>query len=1051
MSTTTFQIYNASAGSGKTFTLVREYLKLLLASDYPDTYKQILAITFTNKAVNEMKERVINSLREMASENILSSPTDMFDQLREELNIDAPTLHLRAKKVLKRILHNYAFFDIATIDKFNHRLLRAFAHDLHLPVNFEVAIDTVSLLNEAVDRLVYKAGEDELLTRILVDFALEKADDDKSWDISLDLKKIAKLLLEENHYEHIREMENKNLADLKDLASLLKKQIREEEKQLAGNAGTFFTIMETNGLVPEDFTRNSIPNFFRKAEDNALKSIDFQKKKWQEEILSAPLYTKATEKKNPEKTSIIDQLQPEIASLFENTRTLFFHTQFLRNFRSKLIPLSLLNAINQELNYIKESENLMPISEFNRILAGVIKDQPAPFIYERLGEKYRHYFIDEFQDTSEMQWKNLQPLIGNALEGESITGKRGTLLLVGDAKQAIYRWRGGKAEQFIKLYNEEETPFQVKPKVEPLPVNYRSFDEVIRFNNRFFRHTAAHLSFPEYRDLYENKSHQEVNSKKGGLVNISFLDKESQDIRKEYCEITLQKITTLKQQGYALNDICILTRKKDQGALLAGHLQENSIPVISSESLLLKNHPKIRFLIHLMHYFLQPENREIRLLLLIFLAEKENVEDKHHYLCSGLKDMYPVWNAGNFSPDIFLQRSLYDAIQYAISSFNLNDPSDAYLQYFLDIVLEQVNRHHAGPAEFLSHWEKKKDTLGIVAPEGIDAIQIMTIHKSKGLQFPVVIFPFAETNIYEDRDPLVWFPVNKDTFGIPYALISKNKDLEHLGEYGAEMVAEYDAKLELDSFNILYVALTRAIEQLHIIGKTDTDKSGKENTRSFSGLFIHFLKAEGYWEDGKAIYNFPSGEDPGRLQKHTPALSLPETPYIPYVSNISERQKFRIITRSGSLWSAGLDKAIETGNIYHSLLARIRYTTDVENVVREAVTSGTIPPAEETKFLEQLQTVTTHQQIGKYFTPVYTIFNEKDIFTVRGETLRPDRIAIDEKGNATILDYKTGSYDKKHEQQLQQYQDILAEMGYTVTEAFLVFIDDEIRIYSVQG
>src|SRR5690606_25535576 len=170
----------------------------------------------------------------------------------------------------------------------------------------------------------------------------------------------------------------------------------------------------------------------------ALKSTDFQKKKWQEEIRSAPLYTKATEKKNPEKTGIIDQLQPQIASLFENTRTLFFHTQFLRNFRGKLIPLSLLNAINQELNHIKETENLMPISEFNRILAGVIRDQPAPFIYERLGEKYRHYFIDEFQDTSEMQWKNLQPLIGNALEGESVAGKKGTLLLVGDAKQAIY-------------------------------------------------------------------------------------------------------------------------------------------------------------------------------------------------------------------------------------------------------------------------------------------------------------------------------------------------------------------------------------------------------------------------------------------------------------------------------------------------------------------------------------------------------------------------------------------------------------------------------------
>ncbi|MBC9794471.1 UvrD-helicase domain-containing protein [Sinomicrobium weinanense] len=1045
---TTFQIYNASAGSGKTFTLVREYLKLLLASDHSDTFKQVLAITFTNKAVNEMKERVVSGLREIADENILSSPSDMFLQLREELGTDDNTLHLRAKKVLKRILHNYAFFDISTIDKFNHRLLRTFAHDLQLPVNFEVAIDTVSLLNEAVDRLIYQAGEDKLLTRVLVDFALEKADEDKSWDISLDLKKIARLLLQENHYEHIREIENKTLADLKALSALLKKQIQEVDERLAGNAGTFSTLMDINKLEAADFTRRTIPNFFLKAQDNSFKSTDFQNKKWQEDIRTATLYTKATEKSHPEKASIIDGLQPQIADLFEDTATLFFHGQFLRNFRSKLIPLSLLNAINQELNHIKETENLMPISEFNRILAQAITDQPAPFIYERLGEKYRHYFIDEFQDTSEMQWKNLQPLIGNALEGESLTGKKGSLLLVGDAKQAIYRWRGGKAEQFIALYNRDSLPFQVEPSVEPLPVNYRSYDEIIRFNNRFFRDIAEHLTLPEYKDLYLNKSHQEANSKKGGLVNISFVDKESEDIREAYCNATLRKIETLRQQGHALGDICILTRKKDQGALLAGYLQENDIPVISSESLLLKNHPKVSFLINLMHYFLQPENREVRLQLLAFLAEKENREDKHGYFSAGLRDMCPVWESHCFSPEIFLRRSLYDGIQYAIACFGLNAPSDAYLQYFLDEVLEQVNRNHTGPGEFLDYWEKKKDTLGIVAPEGIDAVQIMTIHKSKGLQFPVVIFPFAETNIYEDRDPLLWFPVNADTFGIPYALISKNKDLVHLNKQGENMVAEYDAKLELDSFNILYVALTRAVEQLHIIAKTDMDKNGKENTKTFSGLFIRFLKDNGYWEEGKTSYNFPADAtiSPASGKQQS---GLPDTLYIPYVSNITEKQKFRIITRSGALWSAGLDEAIETGNVYHSLLSRIVHADDLENVIREAIAHGTIPSEKKKEFRERLLAVTTHPQIGKYYTTAYTIYNEKDIFTAQGEALRPDRVAIDEKGTATILDYKTGSYDKKYERQLQQYQDVLTQMGYMVREAYLVFIDREIRIFTV--
>lgn len=993
-----------------------------------------------------MKERVVNSLREMADEHILSAPSDMFLQLREELHTDDHTLHTRAKKVLKRILHNYAFFDISTIDKFNHRLLRTFAHDLHLPVNFEVAIDTVSLLNEAVDRVIYRAGEDKLLTRVLVDFALEKADDDKSWDISLDLKKIARLLLEENHYEHIREIENKTLADLKALSETLKKLTRDTDKQLAKNADTFFSLINNHELEATDFNRGSVPNFFLKAGDNSFKSPDFQNKKWQEEIRTAKLYTKTTEKNSPEKADTLDRLQPQIATLFEDTATLFFRGQFLRNFRSKLIPLSLLNAVNQQLNHIKESENLMLISEFNRILAQAITDQPAPFIYERLGEKYRHYFIDEFQDTSEMQWKNLRPLIGNALEGESLSGKRGSLMLVGDAKQAIYRWRGGKAEQFIKLYNEEDTPFQVKPVIQPLPVNYRSYDEIIRFNNRFFKHIAGHLSLPEYRDLYLNRSYQEPNPKKGGQVNITFVDKNSDDIREAYCRTTFRTIETLQQQGYSLKDICILTRKKDQGAVLAGYLQENDIPVISSESLLLKNHPKVNFLIHLMHYFLQPDNRETCLQLLSFLAGKAHTEDQHTYISSGLTDMAPVWKSCGFSPETFLQLSLFDSIQYAIACFDLNDPSDAYLQYFLDEILEQANRNHAGPAEFLDHWEKKKDTLGIVAPEGINAVRLMTIHKSKGLQFRAVIFPFAETNIYDDRDPLLWFPVERDAFGIPYALVSKNKDLERLNEEGRNMVADYDAKLELDSFNILYVALTRAVEQLHIIGKNDINKNGQENTKTFSGLLIHFLKSGAYWEEGKAVYCFPDMENVQPLSEKQQKTDEPEPLYIPYVSNIAEKQKFRIITRSGAIWGAGLDKAIETGNVYHTLLSRVSYTSDVENVISEAVAQGLIPSEKQEEFTERIAAITTHPQIGKYYTLAYTIHNEKDIFTAQGETLRPDRIAIDREGTAVILDYKTGNPDKKHEHQLRQYKDVLVQMGHAVSHGYLVFIDRDIRV-----
>ncbi|WP_461533106.1 UvrD-helicase domain-containing protein [Sinomicrobium sp.] len=1049
MTSTAFKIYNASAGAGKTFTLVKEYLILLLATDSPDTYRQILAITFTNKAVNEMKERVIDSLKEMASEDILSQPSDMFNQLCSALNTDPETLHRRAYRVLRRILHNYAFFDISTIDKFNHRLLRTFAHDLQLPVNFEVALDTDTLLNEAVDQLVYQAGNNALLTEMLVNYALEKTDDDKSWDISIDLKKIAKLLLEENHHKHIRQIESKSLSDLKQLSAQLKQQIDQVEKQLSENAESFFTLLRENGIEAGDFNRKYVPNFFEKVLKNTLKGTDINGQKWQENIASNALYTKTLEKKNPDKARLLDELQPQIVTLFHIASKLFFTKRFLENFRQKLLPLSLLSAINQELTAIKNSENLMLISEFNSILAQAISNQPAPYIYERLGEKYRHYFIDEFQDTSEMQWNNLLPLIANTLEGENLTGKRGSLMLVGDAKQAIYRWRGGKAEQFIELYNGTTTPFQVTPTVQSLPVNYRSYDRIIHFNNSFFQYVSGILSQDEYRDLYENKSCQQPNSKKGGTVSISFIDKDSDDINEAYCRETLQKIRELKNAGYGLSAICILTRKKKQGTALATYLQENDIPVISSESLLLKNHPKVEFLIHLLQYLQQSDNKEVLLQLAEFLAEQKAVDDKHSYFSSLLKNPINTWKEHDFSPEIFRQRPLYDAIQYAISSFELNDPSDAYLQSFLDEVLNQVNRNHSSVSEFLEYWEKHKDKLAINAPEGAEAVQIMTIHKSKGLQFPVVLFPFADTNIYDDREPLLWFPLDHQDFGIPYALVAKNKELAAYSNSAAAMVDHYNAMLELDSVNLLYVALTRAVEQLHIIGKTDIGTDGKEKLTSFSGLLIGYLRSEGLWEDDKFTYLLTPGDTPYQpWGKSYKASDKTET--IRYTSNITAQSRFRIITRSGSLWDKGHHEAIERGNLFHALLSKVKYAGDIEDSLAQIIADGSIPASEKETVLNRLNAIVTHPDIAAYFNLPYIIYNERDIFTAKGELLRPDRIAVNpEDRTAVVLDYKTGSPDDKYKQQLSQYMEIVGEMGYRVTAGFIVFINDSPSVYRI--
>lgn len=1036
-----FQIYNASAGSGKTFTLVKKYLNILLGSKNLHAFKQVLAITFTNKAVNEMKERVLTSLHAFSEESILNNPTPLFTIIAEELSISHEELHLRAKRVLTKILHNYAFFDIVTIDKFNHRLLRTFAFDLKLPTNFEVSLDEKTLINEAVDNLIYQAGEDKILTEILIDFALEKTDNDKSWDVARDLKEIAKLLSKEEYIEHIKLLEDKSLEDFKNLGKQLKEMINQQEEDITTIATSLLETFTKKGLEITDFTGKYLPGFLQKIVSKSYTSIKFNAK-WQEKIATDPLYPKRV---NLGTATTIDNLQPRIAEDFQNIKTGFFRLEFLNNFYKNLVPLSLLSAISAELIKIKEERNLLLISEFNRVISSAIANQPAPFIYERIGEKYKHYFIDEFQDTSTMQWQNIQPLVSNALEAELPSGKTGSLMIVGDAKQAIYRWRGGKAEQFIDLYN-EENPFHADKEVTSLPTNYRSYDEIVKFNNQFFQHISQFLNNDTYKDLFEKHSFQKQNNKPGGYVNFNFIDpkenKESED--NLYCIATLDAIKDALDKGFTYNDISILTRSKAQGTTIADYLSENDIPIISSESLLLKNDKKIAFLIDLITYFNQPEDKEIHLNILRFLAEKNKVEELHSFYEKYISNLELVFEEQDFKPNYFLQLPFYNAVEYAINTFNLAEESEAYLQFFLDEILAFSQNNNDSLSSFLAFWELKKDALSIVAPQSSDAVQLMTIHKSKGLEFSVVIYPFADTSIYNDRDFKMWFPVEKDLFGVDYALFSKKSAIENINETGKALVSDYDQKQELDQLNILYVALTRAVEQLYIICKRDISAGGVENVKTFAGIFINFLKSEDLWKDTQDNYSLGNHQRSSEGKSKNTELSQT----IPFISNSSFGSSFELITKSGSLWDTKQKTAIDKGNIYHYLLSKIFYKEDIQITVDEAVANGLIEKEESSTFKQYLTDLTEESRLEKYYTRAYKIYNEREIITSEGTFLRPDRF-VEKENKVTIIDYKTGGFSDKYKNQINGYANALAQVGYEVEEKLLVFINDNIEIIKV--
>ena len=1039
-----FTIYNASAGSGKTYTLVKEYLKLLFQSDNLFHFKRILAITFTNKAVAEMKERIVDALVKFSNEHIVNEADSMFESIGKELQIEPVKLQKKSKLLLHTIIHNYAAFDISTIDGFTHKLIRTFAHDLKLPINFEVELDQEALLNEAVDRLISKTGINDTLTKVLVDFAIEKADDDKSWDVSFDFNKIAKLLVNENDQLFLDNLKDKTLDDFETLKKQLKKEVSELEKGIIVNAQNVLTLIQQAGLEHTDFTRKTLPNHFKKV--LSLELGNLYNNKLEENISERKgIYNKALDS---DLAHTIDTLLPEIETAYKTIKSQVFQLKFINAFYRNITPLSVLNAINNELIQLKEEQNKMLISEFNSIISKEIIAQPTPFIYERIGEKFKHYFIDEFQDTSVMQWENLIPLLSNALASEG-----GSTMLVGDAKQAIYRWRGGKAEQFINLFNKTGQPFHIKQNVINLEENFRSFKEVVHFNNGFFKFLANTVfNDANYQSLYQN-GYQNFVKDNGGYVELSFLEIDKNDDRNAiFPAVVLEKIKHCLENGFILEDICVLVRKKKEGVAIANYLSLHDIAIISSETLLLNNSPEVSFINNVLMLLTHPKNNEIKIQVLNYLTTLLNIKDKHSFFLNHINldtsSLFKGFSAYDIyvSSEQLLQLPLYDLTETIIRSFNLVTDSNAYIQFYLDVILDFSGKKGSNITGFLDYFEKKKESLSIICPKGQNAVQIMTIHKSKGLEFPVVIFPYADINIYEDIDPKEWYPLNDRAYnGFSHTLLNYNKDFEFYGKEGEIIYNRHQSELELDSINLLYVVLTRPVEQLYIISIKDITSKGIVNDKRYSGLFINYLQELGLWNDSEFVYSF------GTTKKISAAHNSLDNTLLEteFISTAKEDHNIKVVSKSGYLWDTNQQEAIEKGNLIHNIMSHIITFDDIDFVINDFIKSALITSQQAPLLKETILLIINHPQLQDYYSSNNTVYNERDIISKSGIILRPDRIVLNSKNEAVIIDYKTGLEDKKHEQQLKSYEDVLNEMNIKVKKRILIYVNDDINVKDV--
>ncbi|WP_269686723.1 UvrD-helicase domain-containing protein [Flavobacterium lacustre] len=1045
-----FSIYDASAGSGKTYALVKEYLKIILVAPKNDAYRNILAITFTNKAVHEMKSRIVGSLSEFAKDEPSAKAQDLMQDLSIDTELSIIQIKTKSQQIIKHIIHNYAAFDISTIDKFTHKVIRAFAHDLNLPMTFEVTLDTENLLIEAVDAIIAQAGEDETLTKLLIDFTMEKTDDDKSWDISREILETGRLVLNENNRNEITHFQDKSIAEFVEIKTKLSEACKDLEKQTIVFAEEALSLIDKNGIDVKSFSRGTFPNHI-----NSIQQGKFNpKNKMFHEFDDIAINKTAKDR------AIIENLIPEFLQILTKVYTAFEKINFYKAFLKNITPLSLLNTVSNELAKIQEEQNVLSISEFNAIIHREIQNQPAPFIYERLGERYRHFFIDEFQDTSEMQWQNLIPLIDNALSGQDDFGVKGTLMIVGDPKQSIYRWRGGKAEQFIEL-SKDQNPFNSPDKrLEHLDKNYRSYSQIIEFNNDFFKLISNEFEHLDYKDLYENHSHQKTNDKTGGYVNISFIpkvetsedDEETLDKTDLYVLATLNTIQKTLKEGFEYKDIVILTRKRSQGIAIANYLTEQGIPLLSSETLMIQNATEVRLIIHLLKYLKNNSDLESKANFLQYLAQ--NSQDKlpiHDFIAQGMalfqETDFEEWLM-SFDVSLSFQnirkKSLYEAVETIITKFLNPKVSNAYVQYFLDIVLERDIRNQAGISDFLNFWDKNAEKFSIPSPEGTNAVRIMTIHKSKGLEFPVVIFPFAEEDYTRKPKDKLWLNAEEQDFGLPKVLIDNSSAVEGFGEEAAEVYNQKKQEELLDNINVLYVALTRAEEQLYVISNMNLSSKGELPKNNMCSFFINYLDNKSEFDENKLEYEFGNSMKLSAGKEHVDTSKT-----IPLVTEILNPKNIKIAQREALMWGTLQQEAIEYGNLIHEILSFVKTKNDVDIAITKSIENGLITFGQKETVFNTIREIVNHSELEICFAEGNEVLNEQTIIQKEGKTVKPDRMVLTKNKEVLLLDYKTGTHNVKYQQQLEDYRDAIEKMGYKVVKKALVYVGKEIVVVNL--
>jgi ATP-dependent exoDNAse (exonuclease V) beta subunit len=1038
-----FIVYKSSAGSGKTTTLVKEYLKLSLKN--PAGFKNILAITFTNKAANEMKSRILESLKEMAAGKV----TDTYKDIALEVGLTATQLSKRAAILLSMIIHQYDAFAVSTIDSFIHQIVRTFSSDLKLPQGFEVLIDNDDLIPFIVEDMYDKLGYDTAFTNILIHFVMSQVADEKNYDLTHQLATFVKKQLDEQDPLSAGVTQNFSPEDFLMRINNLLSALQSTKAGIRKLAHDSLKTIEETGLAPGDFFhgKSGVGNYFMRLSRWPAKLKELLPNSYVMKALEQDLWYAASA--HGDVKARIDGIAPVLKKNLLTIREKLSHYFVRKIVYDNIYEMALIGEIQQLFEAFTDRTHKVHISEFNKRIHREIAGQPVPFIYERLGRRYTHFLIDEFQDTSVLQWNNLLPLIEESLSNGHFN------MVVGDAKQAIYRFRHGEVELFTnlpKLYGVPPTPenklreqlLEQHFLAKNLQINYRSREEIIRFNNDFFRFSGQKLS-EDFQTVYHDVE-QELPSpaKPEGYVSIDLIPAGSaDDFRSKRLPKIWEKIIALRDTGYPMKDICVLTLQNSSASEIAGYLLQNSLPVITSESLLLSTSPEVRMAIAYMHLLVKNDHKLFFAeFLLNLLRIRHHEEDFHRLFADASLREHPVeYILENFalsmpSSEVLRARNVYEIASEIFRNLTPQTKPNPFVSYFLDFIFEKEVAYNGSLPAFLELWEEKKWKQSIVLPEGMDAVRVMTVHKAKGLKFGVVIADLHDMNQRLTREQY-WEDLQlPELEGVSSVLLNISENLTYIEK---EKVFRHEkAKTELDFLNKVYVAFTRAVDGLMILGSA-IEKNSKDR---FAAYLADYLKSKALPEPDSlhsAWGELPASENEAETatQESVTVLSQSfDTPWYEYLSVAPAEEIF---------WEAMGQNAPQTyGKMVHAILSKIRQADEAPHQVAAWQHAGLLTEEEASGINRLLQQVLTHPALKKYYTGDVVVKTETDLYDItKGKFQRPDRVILDHN-KLTILDYKTGERDSKTEQkyrkQVSDYATIFERMGYNDIEKKLVYL-----------